>query len=334
MNEPEVSTLLNEQIVIQDFLARESRKEIISEIFAGLSANQKFISSRFFYDAAGSWLFESITKLSEYYPTRTEKSILKNCASALLPEIKDLDIIELGSGDCSKISILLDAIPEQHLETIHYYPVDVSQSAILKSARELSRRFPEIRIAGLLADFMKHLHELPGPRNRLICFFGSTLGNFTRTQGIGYVKGLREIMRPGDVLLLGLDMVKDEKILEAAYNDGQGITAAFNRNILHVTNQTARTNFIPEYFEHRAFYNREKDRIEMHLIANRDMEVVSPCFHQEISLKKGETIHTENSHKFTPGHIREMGTTAGFEVKNIWKDPDGWFSLVQFEVPH
>lgn len=326
-------TSISLKVELSNFLKGENREELISEIFSGLSASQKYISSRFFYDKTGSELFEEITALPEYYPTRTEKSILKRVAPEILAVDRNDAIVELGSGDCSKISILLDAIDERDLESIHYFPVDISEAAILKSAGWLSQRYPEVKIHGLLADFMKHLNVVPGEGNRMICFFGSTLGNFTRQQAMGYIKEIKELMHPGDSLILGLDMVKDIETVESAYNDRKGVTAAFNKNILNVINRVAKTNFNPEYFDHQAFYNRLKDRIEMHLVAKRPMEVCSPYNRENLILYKGETIHTENSHKFSREHIAQLAATSGLSLSKIYTDRKNWFSVVHFKYP-
>jgi L-histidine N-alpha-methyltransferase len=332
MNRSETLSSINSQVELSNFLKGENREEIILEIFTGLSAGQKYISSRFFYDKAGSALFEEITKLSEYYPTRTEKTILRQAASEIIPAERNPIIVELGSGDCSKISILLDALAERDFDSIHYFPVDISEAAILESAECLTQRYPEINIHGLLADFMKHLDVLPGEGKRMICFFGSTLGNFTLKQAIWYIKKIRELMHPGDSLILGLDMVKDVEIIESAYNDKKGVTAAFNKNILNVINRIAKTNFTPEYFDHQAFYNPEKDRIEMHLVARRQMEVSSLYRRENFILDKGETIHTENSHKFSHDYILQLAATSGLSIKNIHTDQNNWFSVVHFKL--
>ncbi len=331
MDYSEISTQINSKISISNLLAFESREEIIQEIFTGLSAKQRKISSRFFYDDAGSLLFEKITELPEYYPTRTEKSILREIAPLIMNSPKDIDIIELGSGDCSKISILLDAVPEKFLQEISYFPLDVSEAAILKSAKSLMLKYPEIRIHGLLADFMKQLDELPGNGNRLIFFFGSTLGNLTRDQADRFLTDLKSLMRTGDRLILGLDMVKDLKVLDAAYNDQQGVTEAFNKNILNVVNEIAGTDFNPDLFEHIAFYNSDMAQIEMHLRVLSDMVIHSPEFPQKITLRKGDTIHTENSHKFVNQDIDRFGTITGLEIENIFTDSNKWFSIVAFK---
>lgn len=327
----EISTIKSSQTAISNLLIRESSSEIIAEILEGLLAKQKYISSRFFYDDRGSLLFEKITALPEYYPTRTEQAILMRYASEIVGAGQKRNIIELGSGDCSKISILLETIPNQAVKQMRYFPVDVNEAAILKAAVLLSQKYPDMKIHGLLADFMKHLSEIPGEDERLICFFGSTLGNFSREEATGFVKQLKTRMRPGDTLLLGLDMVKDVTILEAAYNDRQAVTAAFNKNILRVVNRLAKTNFQTGDFEHMAFYNGEQNRIEMHLVALRDLQITTPFLDGSINLREGETIHTENSHKFTYEDIRRFADFSGLSIINVYSDMNNWFSLVQFQ---
>lgn len=327
----EISSI-TEQVSISNLLTQQDKEETIREIFTGLSSDRKYIPSRFFYDAEGSALFEKITTLPEYYPTRTEKAILENISSEIAGDAGHIEIVELGSGDCTKISILLDAIPTKMMSSVKYYPVDISESSMHKSAARLTDKFHGLQVHGMLADFMNHLDSLPGKDQRLVCFFGSTIGNLSREQAIEFLSGLSEMMHGGDSLLVGFDMVKEIDILEAAYNDSQGITATFNRNILTAVNNIAGTVFNPGRFRHLAFYNAAKMRIEMHLEALADMEIHSPHFLNVIHLRKGETIHTENSHKFTGELIHTMAGAAGLQVRNIFTDKKGWFSLVQFMV--
>jgi len=319
-----------EQVRITSLLAREDKEETIGEIFTGLSSERKYIPSRFFYDAEGSALFEKITSLPEYYPTRTEKAILENISREFTGNGSHKEIVELGSGDCSKISIILDALPTELLSSVNYYPVDISESSMRKSAERLAARFPGLKVHGLLADFMNHLDSLPGEDERLVCFFGSTIGNLTHDQAIEFLSGISGMMHGGDSFLVGFDMVKDTDILKAAYNDSQGITESFNRNILTAVNNIAGTVFNPGRFKHLAFYDPAKMRIEMHLEALADMEIHSLHFSEAINISKGETIHTENSHKFSPELIDAMATDAGLKVRNRYTDKKGWFSLVEF----
>jgi len=304
--------------------------EIISEILTGLSSPQKYISSRFFYDEKGSELFEKITGLPEYYLTRTEKSILKEAAPRIMnsPAIKN--IVELGSGDCSKISVLLDSIPGYMMREITYIPVDISKTSIEKSAITLSKKYPGIRVQGDLADFIKPGNQIRCEGNKLICFFGSTFGNLSRTQEIPFLSGLRSTMNTGDQLLIGFDMVKDIAFIEKAYNDEQGMTAAFNKNILNVINRFAKTNFDPDYFDHYSFYNPAESRIEMHLRALRSFEISTPFMNGKIFFKEGETIHSENSHKYDMAYIHQLAKDTGLQITNIYTDTNQWFSLVQF----
>jgi len=334
MSQAEAPVIIKPNFKITNFLSKESRSSLIHEIFSGLTAEQKYISSRFFYDKKGSALFEEITKLPEYYPTRTEKSILSAHAKEILGDLESLVIIELGSGDCSKISILFDKVPEQKIGNIKYIPVDVSESAILQSAEILSSRYEGLKIHGLLADFLKHLDLLPGATPRLICFFGSTLGNLSRNQATDFLWNLKNIMGPGDRLLLGLDRVKDPEILYKAYNDKQGITAQFNRNILNVVNDVSGTNFKTSDFEHLAFYNEKENRIEMHLKALNNMRITSKHFPDDIFIVKGETIHTENSHKFLPEQIEQLALSSGLKFQASFTDVNKYFSLNLFEYPN
>lgn len=323
-----VNSVITEKITISNYLQEEKESKVLADIFSGLFAEQKSISSRFFYDETGSRLFEEITALPEYYPTRTEKSILSRVAHDIAADHESPDIVELGSGDCSKICILMNAYHERKLERISYYPVDVSETAILKSAEELVARYSGLRVHGILADFMKHLEALPGDGNSLICFFGSTLGNLENEPALDFIRHVKRSMKKGDSFLLGLDMAKNKKTLELAYNDGQGVTEAFNKNILTAVNGIAGTNFDPLNFKHRAFFNAERSRIEMHLEAIKDQTVVSPHFSEPLVIKQGETIHTENSRKFTHEDIRELANVSGLSIQGIYTDHREWFSLV------
>ncbi len=332
MSFPEKLTGIKSPITFSDFLVSESNEEIIFEIIAGLTAPQKYISSRFFYDNCGSELFEEITRLPEYYLTLTEKSILKKAATQILNEPVFKNIVELGSGDCSKISILLDTIIHGNgVEGLTYIPVDMCKAALLKSGGIVSEKYPGIRIHAILADFMKHMNLIPRVENKLICFFGSTLGNLTKTDEISFLINLKSLMDKGDQLLIGFDMVKDPKMLEEAYNDKHGITAAFNKNILLAVNHFAKTNFNPERFEHLAIYNPVHSRIEMHLKTLADVEVTSPYLDGGIFIKEGETIHTENAHKYNLEHILQLAGSAGLEIKDIYTDINQWFSLAHFQ---
>lgn len=300
------------------------------EILSGLMADPMYVPSKFFYDEAGSKLFEQITRLDEYYPSRTEKWILKLHASELMEGADDASLVELGSGDCSKISILLTTLPRETLETLTYIPFDVSKSAINDSGCKLRERFGIIEISGIVADFMQHLDLVSPYENRVFCFFGSTIGNLDRRDAIQLLKKLGKLMRKGERLLLGLDMVKDKDVLEKAYNDEEGVTARFNKNVLNVANNKIGTDFNLEDFKHYAFFDEAKQRIEMHLVARKDMTVTSPFFDGALEIRKGESIHTENSHKFTTDHIDEIASNSRLSVRQMYADSNSWFTLVDY----
>ena len=299
-------------------------------MLAGLMAAQKHLPCKFFYDEAGSKLFEQITRLEEYYPSRTEKSILKRHAGELMRGAEGASLVEIGSGDCSKISILLQALPEVILKTSIYVPVDVSLSAIEESRCKLEERFGAIEVCGIVADFMQQIHLVSQYENKIFCFFGSTIGNLDRRDAVRFVEKLGKLMNTRERLLLGLDMVKDKAVLEGAYNDEKGVTARFNKNILNVANKILGTNFESEYFRHHAFFDEEKQRIEMHLMATRDITIKFPFFEGGLEIPKGQTIHTENSHKFTSHHIDEFASASGLSVRAVYTDSNRWFTLVDY----
>lgn len=320
-----------QQIKITNYLNDLGIDNIRKEIFKGLTSKQKYISSKFFYNEKGSKLFEDITRLPEYYPTRTEKQILKEISPELMSNLHNIDIVELGSGDCSKISILLKSIPTENLETVNYIPVDVSKSAIYESTQSLMEIFPGLSINGLVADFMNQLEIIPDNRKRMFCFLGSTIGNFTKDVTNDFLKNLSNNMNSGDTLLLGVDLVKPIQILHDAYNDSQNVTANFNKNILNVINDLIDSDFDINDFEHKAFFNQKKSRIEMHLIAYKDVTITLPYSKSKIEISKGENIHTENSYKYTPEKIIEFENISGLKIKKTYTDPNNWFALVLFE---
>jgi len=315
-------------IRINNLLEGNRRERYLNDILDGLTADRKYISSIFFYDEKGSKLFEKITALPEYYLYDAEKKLLKEIAPEICSSFQGIDIVEIGSGDCSKISLLLASIPPSRRETVRYVPVDISYSALRESAGIISERFPRIEFTGIVADFLNQMDRIPEADGRFFCFFGSTIGNLSAEQALMYMKGLRGAMAPGDNLLLGVDMVKDRHIIESAYNDSEGVTAEFNRNILNVVNSIADTDFNPEGFRHLAFFNNDKSRIEMHLEAAGNMKISTHHLKEVIVLEKGERIHTENSHKFSREQIEMLIESAGLRVREFYTDDREWFSLV------
>lgn len=306
--------------------------DIKQDVINGLTASRKFIHSKYFYDACGSHLFEKICCLPEYYITRTELSILRNAAPAIMDHFQEGDIVELGSGANWKIRALLDTVPENKLSNIRYIPVDVSETALKAAAEELLKVYPGLKVLGIVADFTRHMEIIPGGRDKLFVFFGSTIGNYNKDECNTFLKSIAASMTTGDRFLLGIDMLKPKDILERAYNDSSGITSEFNKNILNVLNRELDADFNLDHFNHLAVFNTEKERIEMYLQANRDVSVKISSTGLKVELKKGETIHTEICRKFSKDNIDRMAFNAGLSITNRFSDPEGWFSLIEMAL--
>ena len=311
-----------------NYLDGKYKNDIGKEIREGLAASQKYIPCKYFYDTRGSKLFKEICQLPEYYPTRTEISILRDIAPELMETFADKDIVELGSGANLKIGIMLDSVDKSTRATLRYIPVDISQSVVIEASQDLLERYPELQVLGIIADFTSQLDVIPTERPLMFCFLGSTIGNMGEDETISFLQSISENMKPDDRLLVGFDMVKTRETVEVAYNDSMGVTAEFNKNILNVVNNGLNANFDPSHFDHLAFFNEDHDRIEMHLRANRDISVKFESIDLEIKFKKGETIHTENSRKFTKKSIGDLASRAALSIQNWYSDPAGWFSLV------
>lgn len=333
MNYVKEEVITRKRVSITNHLQEIGKDKVQDEIIAGLVAERKNISSKYFYNPSGSRLFEEITGLEEYYPTRTEKGILKKVAPELLLSCRGYELIELGPGDNSKISILLEAARRIDGGPRRYFPVDISQSAIRDSAEELVGLFPEVQIEGFAADFTSQFELIRTDRPALICFFGSTIGNFEWDPSLELLSNISGQMKSGDLLLLGMDLVKSESLLHAAYNDAGGVTEAFNKNILHTVNGIIESDFQTEHFDHLAFFNKEKSRIEMYLVANRDLSVSSPLLPGKLLINNGEQIHTENSHKYTRQQIEEMASVSGLRVNHVHTDERSWFAITEFRKP-
>ena len=322
--------LIKDSVSNIKILPPSESQNVLEEIKQGLNARQKYISPKFFYDKRGSELFEKITQLVEYYPTQTEKKLIKDLYSLLNIDFRKFNIIELGSGDHTKINLFLQQIPVNIISTLTYYPVDISQSAIGNATNFLMSRYPNLSVSGVVADFIHQLPQLSFVGKNLFLFFGSTIGNLTPSEIKSFMEDISSIMQPGDYLLLGMDLFKDISVLENAYNDSEGITEAFNLNVLRVINRITRSSLSENDFKHRAFFNSKMSRIEMHLEASKDMCIDFPEFDQKINFKKGETIHTENSHKFNKESIKVIGDFGNLHLKNIFMDDKKWFSLALY----
>jgi len=314
---------------IRNYYTEVSNAQIAAVVLKGPTATEKYIPSKYFYDARGSRLFELICRLPEYYLTRTELFLLRRFAGTLMEGFENGDLVELGSGANWKIRILLEAMNSSLLATIRYVPVDVSESAIMSAANELTSLYPELTVAPVVADFTKDLHRIPADRPKLILFFGSTIGNLDEDEARSFVHSLSERLGPEDRFLLGLDMIKPVEILEAAYNDRQNITAEFNKNILLVLNEELSANFELANFEHVAFFNNEKERVEMHLRAKRRVTVTLRSLGRSIEFKRDETIRTEICRKFTRESVETVAEETGLRVSRWFSDPREWFSIAE-----
>ena len=319
-------------IDVRNYLQNSYGNTIAKDAFRGFTAPRKFIPSKYFYDTRGSQLFEQICSLPEYYPTRTEMSILKQAAPKIMGSFPKGDIVELGSGANRKIRIFLDSVDKEKLPHFRYVPVDVSESALRDASEELRRLYPALEVAGIVADFTHHMDMIPSNNARLIMFLGSTIGNFDETMQADFLRSVARSMKPDDRFIVGFDMIKPRETLEAAYNDSQGITAKFNENVLHVLNRELNANFQLSLFEHLAFYNDDKERIEMHLRAKEKTEVIIEGLNLKVTLDRGETIHTENSCKFSKARVEKMVYEAGLSIREWYFDSKGWFSLADLSL--
>ena len=294
-----------------------------AEVLAGLGLAQKRLAPKFFYDAEGSRLFDAICELPEYYPTRTEIGILRRHGAEMAVRLgRDALLIELGSGSSLKIRTLLEA-----LRPAVYMPVDISGEHLLRSAQDLADAFPELAIHAVCADYSTAFllpvdaHEHP----RAAFFPGSSIGNFEPPAAARFLHRVGQLLGPGGRLLIGVDLVKDTARLTAAYNDANGVTAAFNRNLLARINRELGADFDLGAFRHDAFYNAEQSRIEMHLVSTRPQRV--HVAGEPFDFVEGETIHTECSYKYRIDGFQALAAEVGFSPEQVWTDPEGLFSV-------
>ncbi|MER8182045.1 L-histidine N(alpha)-methyltransferase [Kitasatospora sp. NPDC094015] len=292
----------------------------------GLTASPKTLPPKWFYDAAGSELFEEITRLPEYYPTRAEREILTSRSRAIAAITRARTLVELGSGSSEKTRLLLDALQELGtLET--YIPVDVSESALDAAGKSLTKEYPGLSVHAVLSDFT-HGRGLPtGAGPKVLAFLGGTLGNLLPAERAEFLTGLRKLMAPGDALLLGTDLVKDPKVLVAAYDDAAGVTAAFNKNVLNVLNRELNADFDPGTFEHVALWDARQEWIEMRLRSTRTQTVKIQALDLAVHFEEGEELRTEVSAKFRHARVADELEAAGLELAEWWTDEQGRFGL-------
>lgn len=308
----------------------EIRSRFREDVAAGLRREQKAIPPKYFYDHQGSLLFEKICQQPEYYLTRTETAILKERAAHIVDEVGECMIVELGSGSAVKTRLLLNECQRRQYH-IRYVPIDISASMLETSARSLVADYPNLSVEALATDYLNGLVALPNSQGRLVLFLGSNLGNFTPEEQAQLFEQLASSLQTNDHLLLGLDLRKPVPVLEAAYNDAAGVTAAFNLNLLRRLNRELQARFDLSTFSHLAFYNDRLHQIEMHLQSKITQEVTVGDLDLRVSFRAGETIHTEISRKFDPAEISEHLAAYGFHPRALWTDARRWFLLGLFE---
>jgi L-histidine N-alpha-methyltransferase len=315
-------------IRIESFLSENDERSLANDVLDGLTRPFKEIPPKHFYDARGSDLFERICELPEYYPTRTERAILLARADGIVRRTRAGELVELGSGSAEKARILLGAM--SRAGTLRrYVPLDVSESALEAAAEELVQEFDELAVHGVIGDFERHLGHLPGPDGtpRIVALLGGTIGNFLPGTRRRLLREIGRLLGPEDRLLLGTDLVKEPTVIEAAYDDAEGVTAEFNRNVLHVINRELDADFSPEAFDHIAFFDRRHEWVEMRLRSRRPCSVLVADLGLRVDFAAGEELRTEISAKFTRTRVEQDFHAAGLELDCWYTDPDELFAL-------
>jgi L-histidine N-alpha-methyltransferase len=318
-------------VQVDSWLSEDDDRSLANDVLDGLTKPFKELASKHFYDARGSELFEQITEQPEYYPTRTELAILRDNAPAIVSMTAAGELVELGAGASDKARVLLDAMRDAGTLR-RYIPLDVSQSVVEDAARTLTEEYDGLQVYGVVGDFERHLEHVPEPEpgacgHRIVALLGGTIGNFppgTRRNVLGKIATL---LGPDDRLLLGTDLVKNPRIIEAAYNDAAGITAEFNRNLLYVLNRELDGDFQPESFEHIAFYDRRNEWVEMRLRATRAMTVYIADLDLRVEFAAGEELRTEISAKFTRAHVEADLEAAGLQLERWFTDDQELFAV-------
>ncbi|MGB3541922.1 L-histidine N(alpha)-methyltransferase [Rubrivirga sp.] len=303
------------------------------DVIRGLSARPRSIPAKYFYDEEGSRLFDQITRLDAYYPTRTERQILTDHADEMVDAIgKNAALIEYGSGSSDKTQILLSALHARRTLAA-YVPIDISEAFLHETADRLRERYDGLPILPVAADYTKpfDLPALPPETTRRVVFFpGSTIGNFSKAEARDFLRHVREVVGPRGALLIGVDQWKDEEVLHRAYDDPEGITAAFNLGVLRRVQRDLEADVDLEAWSHPAVVNADEKRVEMHLVSDRDQTITIGDHALEVGA--GETIHTEDSHKYDADGLAAIAHAAGLERRSRWTDPRGWFAVELYET--
>lgn len=328
MLETQPVQVVEEKLSIHNLVKREPRAGLAEDVRRGLSTQPKRFLPKYFYDQLGSQLFEAICLLPEYYLTRAENEILERYSDEIVSSVNgETTLVEMGSGSASKTRLIIEALLRKQRELL-FIPVDISASALDSSSRILLQSYPQLRIEAYAGDYFAGLAELgkePRPRT-LALFLGSNISNFDPAEALKFLRALRQVLLEGDALLLGADLKKDKSILEAAYNDALGVTAAFNLNVLARINRELGGNFDLRAFQHRAFYNEEAGRVEIYIESTREQTVSIGQLEMEVQFGEGEQIHTENSYKYDLSDIAKLADETGFTRARTWLDEGQQFS--------
>jgi L-histidine N-alpha-methyltransferase len=323
----DTTPVANGAIRIDSYLSDGDERSLAEDVLDGLTRPFKELPPKHFYDARGAELFDRICELPEYYPTRTERAILLAHADAIVATNDAAELVELGSGTAAKTRVLLDAM--QDAGTLRrYVPFDVTEAVVRESAETLVNEYPGLEVHGVIGDFERHLDRVPsriGPR--VIAFLGGTIGNFTPGSRRRFLRSIGKLLGPGDSLLLGTDLVKDPRMIEAAYDDAQGVTAEFNRNVLHVLNRELGADFDVDDFDHVAMFDEHHEWIEMRLRARRNQAVTIADLDLVVEFEAGEELRTEISAKFTRPRLEGDLAAAGMELVSWHTDADELFAL-------
>ena len=317
----------DERIVVQSLLGPDDERSLTDDVLDGLTRPFKELPPKHFYDRAGAELFGRICQLPEYYPSRTERAILRDSAAAIAETTQAAELVELGSGTASKTRLLLSALADGGTLQ-RYVPIDVTEAVIRSLASAVVEEYPSLTVHGIVGDFERHLACVPaalGPR--IVAFLGGTIGNFPPGSRRRFLRGIASSLEPDDHLLLGADLVKDPDVLEAAYDDRAGVTAAFNRNVLHVINRELGADFEPERFDHVAFFDREHEWIEMRLRAQQRMTVRIARLQLSVEFAPREELRTEISAKFTLPRLEGDLAASGLELVELLTDENECFAV-------
>jgi L-histidine N-alpha-methyltransferase len=321
---------LEERLLVRRVGEEKALASFADDVRRGLTSTPKVLYPKYLYDELGSRLFEAITALPEYYVTRCEAEILRQHAGDIAAALGGpLWLVELGSGDGQKTRLLIEALLARQ-ESLEYVPVDISESAVEISSRSLLLSYPDLRITAYIGEYHAALRmirkERAAPGCTLVLFLGSTLGNMDLEERLAFLRDVRKLLNPGEGFLLGVDLQKPETVLIPAYDDPLGVTAAFDLNLLVRINRELKGGFDITAFRHRAIYNREVGRIEMHLESRQAQTVPIRALGIDVPFAAGETIHTESSYKFRVDQIVALAAETGFELRRTWSDSRGWFA--------